>query len=759
MRRSKPLFMQKIKAYIFLLCLSLCNLSMADEGMWLPTAIPDTLFDWIDEAGGDLTADDIYHTQETSLKDQVVYLSNGHSGVIVSKEGLLLTNYAPFTAFIEQSDSLMNGFLASDNSQEIPISNLYALQLKRSENITERIQKATDATLNEQEYKKQIDSICQQIYLEQVKTPGHMVQIEQNSNHEFYLYEYTQYNDIRLVYVPAKDIATYSLQKGYTPQRHVADFCLLRIYTSRDNMPANYSEFNVPAQDMPHATLSRIKKQVGDPVFYLGYPNQSERNLLSYEWQERMADDSAKIRVWQFLQANYQAQTLAWQDSLKREEQIIKQLGLIERQRSKEWDFTYWAANHSQFETALRYGNLLPFLQNTYKTRCNHLVWYRTSSELLKYVNSVQMGFLLLDMNSQNEASTLAQISHRFSKLNIEQEKKWLCKVLEYYKTVCDTTYMPNFYQLIDKKYKGDTQKYVDYILKKSFLTDEKRFTKYLDNPTEKQRCEDAFLQLCNQLKQVQRLHYLLYIEHDPFVERSKRLYREALYNLKGEQTLPEANYSLRLGYGQIQGYHLGQGICANAMSYLNTRSENSYLQYTPIALDSTLQAALQTDTVSCDFYTTLDAPAGRMGQAVYNAHGELLGIISNTNPEGRYNTYVYNHTYQRTLVCDINYLVFLLENSGDGYLVDELTFGEPEQLVQIEYINTPTPLPRPDSIQVNDSIKIAINDSLLNDSTFIAQYDSLLRTFSWYNDSTRIVPTDSIVSIDSTSVLPVSEP
>ena len=40
---------------------------MADEGMWLPTAIPDTLFDWIDEAGGDLTADDIYHTQETSL--------------------------------------------------------------------------------------------------------------------------------------------------------------------------------------------------------------------------------------------------------------------------------------------------------------------------------------------------------------------------------------------------------------------------------------------------------------------------------------------------------------------------------------------------------------------------------------------------------------------------------------------------------------------------------------------------------------------
>ena len=87
--------MQKIKAYILTICLLACNIILANQGMWLPTAIPDSLFALIDEAGGELEAADIYSEQDSSLKDQVVYLSNGHSGIILSSEGLLLTNYTP----------------------------------------------------------------------------------------------------------------------------------------------------------------------------------------------------------------------------------------------------------------------------------------------------------------------------------------------------------------------------------------------------------------------------------------------------------------------------------------------------------------------------------------------------------------------------------------------------------------------------------------------------------------------------------------
>ena len=750
--------MQNVKTYILFICCCCSLLVHAEEGMWIPTAIPDTLFDLIDEAGSDITADDIYHPQNISLKDQVVYLSNGHSGVIVSKDGLLLTNYTPFIRFIEQTDSLTEGFAADGIQQEIPLGNLYALQLKRTENISNRIYSQIDSTLDENHRKKQIDSICSQIYLEQPNIPGHLIQIECNSNQEYHLYEYAQYNDIRLVYLPHQNMATYR-PGNQLPQRYVADFCLLRIYTSRDNTPSMYSEFNIPAQDMPHATLSRIKKQVADPVFYLGYPNFSERYLLSEELKERWANDSAKIMVWQFLEHQHQAKTQAWQDSVKREQQILKRLQLIEKKQEKEMAFTYWAANHQQFETALRYGNLLPFLQNSYTARRNHLIQYRINVELFKQVNSIQMGQLLLQMNAQNEAATLSQIGQLFKKLNIADEKAWLSAALDYYRSVCDTTYLPHFYELIDKKYKGDTQKYVDYVLKKSFMVDEKRFTKYLDAPTEKQRLADPLLQLCTQISQLERLHYLLYIEHDPFIERSKRMYQEAIAMQSNRLPLPEANYTLRLGYGHILGYHIGNGIQVDAFATLNRLNNQSYLYDSPpMVLDSSMAQSLLTDTIYTDFYTTCDAPYGRMGEAVYNAHGELLGIISGVNPEGKYNTYAYDSTYQRTQVCDLEYLVFLLEHSNADYLIDEFTFGEPEQLVQIEYIDTPVPLPRPDSILLKDSTWVILTDSLLKDSTFVAQYDSLLRTYSWYNDSTLITLTDSIMPNDSTSMAPISE-
>ncbi len=748
--------MHKLRTYLLLFTLLATAMGHASQGLVLPHLLPDSIFDHFDEAGSDFTAEQIYDNQHASLKDQVVYLSNGHSGVLLSENGLLLTNYTPFLPFINGRDSLQHGFAATDSTQEIPLSNLYALQLIKSENISQRIYDNLPATNNEQQRQQAIDSICQQVYLEQAVIPGHLLQIECLSNQEYYLYEYNQYSDIRLVYLPDKNLAT--AQNESSIARYKADFCLLRLYTSRDNVPAAYSEFNIPARQMAHATISRISKQENDPVFYLGYPNSSQRSLLSEELHERLAGDSAKITIWQFLHQHHQAETKEQQQAVLYEHQLLQRMQLASIQQQKEMAFTTWAASNERFEIALRYGNTLPFLYKTYATRRHHWQQYHYNAELFKNVSIVHMGFLLLDMNAQNEAITLQQISQLFGKLQTTDEKAWLTTALEYYKTLCDTTYMPDVYAHIDKKYKGNTAKYVDYVFKKSFMTDEKRFTKYLDEPTEQKRQADPLLQLCSQLKNIQRLHYLLYLEHDPIVERGKRMYQEGLRLQNPPTTMPEANYTLRFGFGYIQGYQPNGNTQVPAFAYLHDRDKGSYL-YTPLApMDSSLQEALQNDTICSDFLTTCDAPVGRMGHALFNAHGELLGIMSGVNPEAEYNTYLYDATYQRTLVSSIDYLVFLLEHSEADYLVDEMHFGDPEQLVQIEYINTPAPLPRPDSIQVNDSLKIAINDSLLNDSAFIAQYDSLLRTFSWYNDSTFIAPADSIASSDSTAVASTSD-
>jgi hypothetical protein len=46
--------MQKIKAYLVGCLLGCFGAMYADAGMWIPPVIPDTLFDYLDEAGSDL---------------------------------------------------------------------------------------------------------------------------------------------------------------------------------------------------------------------------------------------------------------------------------------------------------------------------------------------------------------------------------------------------------------------------------------------------------------------------------------------------------------------------------------------------------------------------------------------------------------------------------------------------------------------------------------------------------------------------------
>jgi hypothetical protein len=328
--------MQKNKAYILITTLLISASLIAYEGMWDPINLPDDLFNLIENAGGELVAEDIYSENEKSLKDQVVYLSNGHSGVLLSDKGLLLTNYTPFIPFIERTDSLNNGFTASSTANEIPISNLYALQLKRTVNITQEIKQGITNDYDEMVRKQQIDSICQAIYLNQPNQPGHIIQIEKNSNNQYFLYEYARYDDIRLVYLPNQKLATSNSTHSWTNSRYLADFCLLRIYTNRDNTPAVYSEFNTPAQNMPHATVSQNPKRVGDPVFYLGYPNTSNRHLLADELEEQWADDSTKIAVWNFLAQYHPIPELGLQTAIERDHTILKRTQIVQQKQKEE---------------------------------------------------------------------------------------------------------------------------------------------------------------------------------------------------------------------------------------------------------------------------------------------------------------------------------------------------------------------------------------------------------------------------------------
>ena len=64
----------------------------------------------------------------------------------------------------------------------------------------------------------------------------------------------------------------------------------------------------------------------------------------------------------------------------------------------------------------------------------------------------------------------------------------------------------------------------------------------------------------------------------------------------------------------------------------------------------------------------------GNSGSPVLNGRGELIGLNFDRNWEGVGGDIQYLPEYQRSIIVDIRYVLFLIDKYGDaGYLIDEM--------------------------------------------------------------------------------------
>jgi len=268
----------------------------ADEGMWLPMFVERLNYVDMQKAGLQLTAEEIYSVNNSSLKDAIVGLSNGPSpsgyfctGEIVSDQGLLFTNHhCGYDAIQKHStvehDYLANGFWAASFKEELPNPELSVSFLIKMADVTDTVLSVVTSDMTPQDRSAAIRKKTGEMRKSWSEDGRYNVVVKSFfEGNEYYLFVYEVYTDVRLVGAPPSAVGKFGGDTdNWMWPRHTGDFSIFRVYAGPDGKPADYSPDNVPLKPKHHLPVSLDGVQKGDFTMIWGYPGSTDRYLSSY---------------------------------------------------------------------------------------------------------------------------------------------------------------------------------------------------------------------------------------------------------------------------------------------------------------------------------------------------------------------------------------------------------------------------------------------------------------------------------------------
>ncbi|MFW5705954.1 MAG: S46 family peptidase, partial [Bacteroidota bacterium] len=193
-----------------------------DEGMWLPMFVERLNWTDIQEMGLQLTPEELYSINNSSLKDAVVGLASGSApggyfctGEIVSDQGLMFTNHHCGYDIIQnhstiEHDYLTEGFWAMSKEEELPNPGLTASFLVRMEDLTETVMAQLTDEMTGEERNAKVREITKNIKEEASEDGKYDVVVKSfYAGNEYYMLVYETFKDVRLVGAPPSSIGKF----------------------------------------------------------------------------------------------------------------------------------------------------------------------------------------------------------------------------------------------------------------------------------------------------------------------------------------------------------------------------------------------------------------------------------------------------------------------------------------------------------------------------------------------------------------------
>ena len=675
----------------------------ADEGMWTLYNLPDAVYEQMVAEGFQLPCDMLYNSPD-AISNYVVNFSGFCSGVVVSPDGLVFTNHhCGFSAINAHStvehDYMKDGFYARNYVEELPNENMFVSFMKNQLDITDRVNRLI-AGKNAEQTEAAIDSLTNHM-TDSVKAIDKTLHVTIDPFYEgnkYYATTYQDFPDVRLVFTVPKSMGKFGGETdNWMWPRQTCDFSVFRIYADpKTNGPAAYSKDNVPYHPAHWAPVSLEGYKDKDFAMTVGYPGSTSRYLSSYGIQRRRdIDNTTRVQVRdiklaimkKYMDQNektriqyenkYVGSANYWKNSMGMNK-CIDSIGLIRQKAEYEAKIQKWLDVKAVKDPAVSvdFAKLGKLYETSREPALAQAYWNESfwrTSEFLQRTFDLSRGAIELQGPKGDPKKQYMQFKDNSDEWNLALDKEMTAAMLKNYAGHVPARYLPDFYKTIKDKFGNNYKKYTDWVYANSKL-----LTKGHKFYNDEKNLKDPGIQLGVQLIMIYQAIMADLSEKEESIENEEKKLCEAKVQM--EMDMPhysDANFTMRLSYGQVGGYMIG-GFNSNyyttaesIVEKMNRGAKVEDYQAEPVmkelmsVKDFGRYADKTTGKMQLCFLTNNDITGGNSGSPMFDGKGRLIGLAFDGNWDSLSSDINFDRNLARCIGVDIRFVLYMMDKWG----------------------------------------------------------------------------------------------
>lgn len=713
-----------MKKSVFLLPLLLLHLlGRANEGMWIPSLLAMLNEPEMKTMGLNLSAEDIYSINKSSLKDAIVLFGGGCTAEVISKEGLILTNHHCGYSQIQshsslENDYLKNGFWAYSKAEELKNKGLTCTFVQSIEDVTDAVLAGTDG--NQAKMAKNMEAL---IAKASEKDHYNAVIKPFFYGNKYFMIVSKTYNDIRLVGAPPSSIGKFGGDTdNWVWPRHTGDFSMFRIYADANNEPAEISDNNkpyTPGHALP-VSLDGVKE--GDFTMVYGFPGTTQQYLPAHEVDfivntinpARIDMRTASLSVIDNAMASadqlriqYAAKQSRISNAWKKwqgENLGIKKMKALKAKKDFEAAFIQAAGAKGLDgqKTLEALEQLIDANKDLNQARNYFVEFVIYGPEVIRFARNFQ-SFIenynpkaAESFSGPDKEKLVAAIEGFFKNYDAEVDKNIFKKQLPLYLSNNPKAYLPQSLSFIQD---GFTDRYVDNLYNNSIFDNQELLLAGINKPNKKFLAKlqaDPVYKLMNEcyVQYFENIAPAYNVYNNAHDELIKTFIAQQMEVFPDKRFWSDANSTLRITYGKVSGSAPHDG-----MEYTpHTTIEGIMDKYVPgdgefdvpeklqtLYTDKNYGAYGQDNTLPVCFTASNHTTGGNSGSPVINGDGYLIGLNFDRSWESTMSDLYFSEEICRNIAVDIRYVMFIIDKYAEAHnLIEEIEFVRNGEIVRL---------------------------------------------------------------------------